>query len=188
MKNKKKYKLKTKPLIFIIFLLVVCVVGATFAYFTSEYRILNQFKNATYDVDIEEEFNDDWGTKKVWFVNNEETNTAVVLRINYNELWSKEDKDGLLTLSNVYDGHNVVTKTWTNDFTSNFTLASDGWYYYTKILKPQQRVQVLESITKNAPSTYDGFDYKLTFNFEAIQATVSAVKELWNRDNVTWNL
>ena len=194
MKQNKKYKLKTKPLIFIILLLIVTIVGATYAYFTSETRILNQFKNATYNVQLEEEFNDDWGTKKVWFANNEETNTPVVLRINYNESWTKEDKDGFLTLSNIYEGENVVTKNWTSDFTDNFTLGSDGWYYYNKVLKPQEKVQVLESIEKNASAEYDSYNYQLTFNFEAIQATESAVKELWDKtitidgDNVQWTL
>lgn len=194
MKQNKKYKLKTKSLIFIILLLIVTIVGATYAYFTSETRILNQFKNATYNVQLEEEFNDDWGTKKVWFANNEETNTPVVLRINYNESWTKEDKDGFLTLSNIYEGENVVTKNWTSDFTDNFTLGSDGWYYYNKVLKPQEKVQVLESIEKNAPAEYNSYNYQLTFNFEAIQATESAVKELWDKtitidgDNVQWTL
>ena len=194
MKQNKKYKLKTKSLIFIILLLIVTIVGATYAYFTSETRILNQFKNATYNVQLEEEFNDDWGTKKVWFANNEETNTPVVLRINYNESWTKEDKDGFLTLSNIYEGENVVTKNWTSDFTDNFTLGSDGWYYYNKVLKPQEKVQVLESIEKNAPAEYDSYNYQLTFNFEAIQATESAVKELWDKtitidgDNIQWIL
>ena len=194
MKQNKKYKLKTKSLIFIILLLIVTIVGATYAYFTSETRILNQFKNATYNVQLEEEFNDDWGTKKVWFANNEETNTPVVLRINYNESWTKEDKDGFLTLSNIYEGENVVTKNWTSDFTDNFTLGSDGWYYYNKVLKPQEKVQVLESIEKNAPAEYDSYNYQLTFNFEAIQATESAVKELWDKtitidgDNIQWTL
>ena len=93
-------KIKKKPLIFLLVLCLLGIVGTTFAYYYTEIAIPNQFKAMTYNVTIEEEFNDTWGTKKVSFVNNEETNTPVVLRINYNELWRKEVNGVKLSLDN----------------------------------------------------------------------------------------
>ena len=113
-------KLKKKPLIFLLALIVIGVVGTTFAYYYTEIAIPNQFRAMTYNVTIEEEFNDTWGTKKVSFVNKEETNTPVVLRINYNELWRKEVNGVKLSLDNNVNGENVVTKNWTTAFTNDF--------------------------------------------------------------------
>ncbi len=48
--------------------------------------------------------------QNVSFVNQEETNAPVVLRINYNESWRKTIDDVVITPSNVIDGQDVVTK------------------------------------------------------------------------------
>ena len=93
-------KIKKKPLIFLLVLCLLGIVGTTFAYYYTEIAIPNQFKAMTYNVTIEEEFNDTWGTKKVSFVNNEETNAPVVLRINYNEAWRKKINGVNVSLDN----------------------------------------------------------------------------------------
>jgi alternate signal-mediated exported protein len=187
----KKMKLKTKPLIFIFALLIITIVGITFAYYTSKAILANKFNTSTYNVTIEEEFYDDWGTKKVFLANNEETNTPVVLRINYNEKWTKEISDlGPIPLSNKVNGSNVVNKEWTEAFLQDFQLHTDGWYYYKKVLKPEEKVQVLNSITLNesliqSSPYYEDYltaDYNLSFNFEAIQATEEAVNEIWQHE------
>ena len=193
-------KLKKKPLIFLLALIAIGVVGTTFAYYYTEIAIPNQFKAMTYNVTIEEEFNNTWGTKKVSFVNNEETNTPVVLRINYNELWRKEVNGVKLSLDNNVNGTNVVTKNWTTAFTSDFIDGGDGWYYYKKTLNAEESVQVLNSISlkedliSTSPYYYDynSYTYELDFNFEAIQASSSAISEIWSKtatisgSNVTW--
>ena len=154
----------------------------------------------TYNVTIEEEFNNTWGTKKVSFVNNEETNTPVVLRINYNELWRKEINGVKLSLDNNVNGTNVVTKNWTTAFTNDFIDGGDGWYYYKKTLAAEASVQVLDSIALNESlistspyyDDYKAYTYELDFNFEAIQARSSAISEIWGKTatisggNVTW--
>ena len=198
----KKMKIKIKPLIFIFALIIITIVGITFAYYTNQVILANKFNTSTYNVTIEEEFYDDWGTKKVTFANNEETNTPVVLRINYNETWLKEITElGLVPISNKVNGSNVVTKEWTESFLQDFQLHTDGWYYYKKTLNPEEKVQVLNSITLNetlisSSPYYEDYltaDYNLSFNFEAIQATEVAVKEIWghnitiNSSNVTWS-
>ena len=183
MKNQKILK---KPLFFLMLLAIVIGIGTTFAYYYSVIVIPNQFKAMTYNVTVEEEFNNDWGTKKVSFINKEETNTPVVLRITYNEVWEKVLEDGtILTLNNLVNGKEVAIKNWTSSF-QNFTLKEDGWYYYNKILNSKESVQVLESVTKNpeidtTPNHY-GANYELSFNFEAIQASTNAIQEIWGVD------
>ena len=193
-------KIKKKPLFFLLLLLALGIVGTTFAYYYTEIAIPNQFRAMTYNVTIEEEFNNTWGTKKVSFVNNEETNTPVVLRINYNELWRKEVSGVKLSLDNNVNGTNVVTKNWTTAFTNDFIDGGDGWYYYKKTLAAEASVQVLDSIALNESlistspyyNDYKAYTYELDFNFEAIQASSSAISEIWGRtatisgDNVTW--
>ena len=183
-------KIKKKPLIFLLVLCLLGIVGTTFAYYYTEIAIPNQFKAMTYNVTIEEEFNDTWGTKKVSFVNNEETNTPVVLRINYNELWRKEVNGVKLSLDNNVNGVNVVTKNWTTAFTNDFVDGGDGWYYYKKTLNAEESVQVLNSISLNESlistspyyNDYKTYTYELDFNFEAIQANSSAISEIWGKN------
>ena len=193
-------KIKKKPLFFLLLLLALGIVGTTFAYYYTEIAIPNQFRTMTYNVTIEEEFNNTWGTKKVSFVNNEETNTPVVLRINYNEFWRKEVNGVKLSLDNNVNGTNVVTKNWTTAFTNDFIDGGDGWYYYKKTLAAEASVQVLDSIALNESlistspyyNDYKSYTYELDFNFEAIQASSSAISEIWGRTatisggNVTW--
>lgn len=193
-------KFKKKPLFFLLLLLALGIVGTTFAYYYTEIAIPNQFRAMTYNVTIEEEFNNTWGTKKVRFVNNEKTNTPVVLRINYNELWRKEVNGVKLSLDNNVNGTNVVTKNWTTAFTNDFIDGGDGWYYYKKTLDAEASVQVLDSIALNESlistspyyDDYKSYTYELDFNFEAIQASSSAISEIWGKTatisggNVTW--
>lgn len=196
-----KFKIiKKKPLFFLLLLLALGIVGTTFAYYYTEIAIPNQFRAMTYNVTIEEEFNNTWGTKKVSFVNNEETNTPVVLRINYNELWRKEVNGVKLSLDNKVNGTNVVTKNWTTAFTNDFIDGGDGWYYYKKTLAAEASVQVLDSIALNESlistspyyDDYKSYTYELDFNFEAIQASSSAISEIWGKTatisggNVIW--
>ena len=194
-------KIKKKPLIFLLVLCLLGIVGTTFAYYYTEIAIPNQFKAMTYNVTIEEEFNDTWGTKKVSFVNNEETNAPVVLRINYNELWRKEINGVNVSLDNNVNGVNVVTKNWTTAFTNDFVDGGDGWYYYKKTLNAEESVQVLNSISLNESlistspyyNDYKTYTYELDFNFEAIQANSSAISEIWGKNatitggDVTWS-
>jgi len=195
-----KLKKNKKPIIYmVICLTLLIVVGGTVAYYYTNVVIPNNFKTMTYNVQMREDFNNEWGTKKVYFSNLETTNTPVVIRINYNEKW--EDENGLV-LNNLINGTNIVNKTWTSTFTNDFILGSDGWYYYKKVLNPQTEIQVLESITLNTTlvnsyinkDDYLNGEYHLDFNFEAIQATPLAVSEIWGRtitingDNVVWDI
>ncbi|MBR3210429.1 MAG: hypothetical protein IKF71_00630 [Bacilli bacterium] len=192
--------MKRKSFIFLFVLLALGLVGITYAYLYSEVVVPNQFRTMTYHVEIEEVYNNTWGTKQVSFVNKEETNTPVVLRINYNESWSKEENGTKLILDNNINGENAVTKNWTTAFTQDFIEGGDGWYYYKKVLNAKESVQVLNSIElkENLISTspyyneYKSYTYELDFNFEAIQAKTNAISEIWGKtatitgENVAW--
>ena len=183
-------KIKNKKIvIFILAIAFMGIIGTTYAYYQSNVVLPNRFQTMTYNVTVEENFNNTWGTKEVTFKNNEETNIPVVLRINYNEQWSKDFDGAVSLLSNKISGTDVVTKNWTTDFTDNFVLKNDGWYYYKKVLGPQESVKVLNSIALNSSlissspnySDYQTYDYRLDFNFEAIQVDSSAIYNIWNR-------
>lgn len=198
--NKKRFN--KKSLFFLLLLLVIGIVGGTIAYYYSEDNLINQFKTSTYNVTIEEEFYNTWGTKKVSFVNKEETNTPVVLRINYNEFWRYEFEGVKLSLDNNVNGENLVTKNWTTSFLDDFIYSEDGWYYYKKILDAKELVQVLDSIVlKNSlvelssySEEYKHASYELDFNFEAIQANINAISQIWGidvnfeGDDVSWQI
>lgn len=194
-----KNKIKSKPLLFILLLLVVGTVGGTFAYFYTEVVISNQFRTMTYEVKLNEtNFKGTWGSKNVSISNNEKNSKIpVVIRFNYNEIWKKTENNVTSILSNkLSNGNPVVKKNWATSY-SDFTLSSDGWYYYNKVLSPQETVKILESIEKDSAATSDynskNANYELDFNYEAIQADTKAIKKLWNLEatikddnTVTW--
>ena len=196
----KKLK-KNKPLIYLLAILSIFVVGRTFAYYLEEVSIPNRFKTMTYNVKLEEVFHNQFGTKEVTIKNEEETNTPVVLRVNFTERWSKEVENTVKTLSNTINGQSVVTKNYTSAFTNDFVLKDDGWYYYKKTLKSQESVKILNSIALNESlvngsdysNEYHTYNYELDVNFEAVQADSKAINNVWgktatiNGGAVTWS-
>lgn len=194
-------KLKNKKTLFFALLLLVLVgIGGTFAYYYSEATIANKFKTMTYNIALREEFNNTWGTKKVFISNQEETSTPVVLRVSFNEVWKVETEDGISFLPNSNGTDDFATKTWTNTFLNDFQCETDGWCYYKKVLNGQEEIQLLDSVNKNTTlissspdyDVYNDYDYELTFNYEAIQADAVAISEIWgiqttiSDGNVTW--
>ncbi len=198
--------IKKKSILFLILLLTLVVVGGTIAYFSGTGIFKNEFTTSKYKISIEEEFYNDWGTKKVSIVNKDSVD--VVLRVSYDEIWTKlnEDSNTIDYLSNkIYDSDlermtDVVTKLWTDDWENNFIDGHDGWYYYKKVLKANSNVQILSWIDLNVPllednSVYEEYsyaDYELVFKYEAAQLKEEAIKELWGLDvsiengNITW--
>lgn len=196
----KNNKIKKKTLIFILLLLLTVAVGSTFAYYYNEVIIPNKFKAMTYSVAIEEVFNGTWGTKEVSIVNKEATNTPVVLRISYNELWINNVDGSYVSLNNKLNRQDVVTKNWTNNFVNDFVKGDDGWYYYKKVLNAEERVKILDSIELNEELIRNSLDYdkyknntyELDFNVESIQANEEAIESIWGKvvnisgNEVTW--
>lgn len=197
-----KKRIKIKSLVFLGLLLSLCIISNSFAVFVSGESFVNKFKTMTYNVVLEEEFYNRFGTKKVVIANRDEDSAPVVLRVNYNEIWSKDCSDSVrCTLSNSINGVPAVTKEWSGTFNEDFVLGDDGWYYYRKLLKYNDEVLILNSITLNDSlirdtlfyNDYKTYDYELTFNYESILASVDAVKDIWgldvsiDGDNVVWD-
>jgi len=198
----KNIKCDRKLFIGAVSLLFIGIISVTLAIMTSSGYFENIFHSSDYGVNIEEEFYNDWGTKKVSFVN--QNASPVIIRISYNELWStSSEEDTLTVLNNKINGSNTVNKSWTESWLNDFVDGHDGWYYYKKVLKNSDRVQVLSEIHLNEEllnisgelDTYQNADYELDFNFESVQADKKAVKSLWNKEitidndgNITWNL
>ena len=195
---RKLRKIKKKPLFFLLALLVIGTVGGTIAFFTSSVTYANIFQVSKYNVVIEEKFNNEFGTKEVNFVN--QSKASSVIRINYNEFWSRVVGEDKIILNNLVAGTNLVTKSWTTAFLNDFTYR-DGWYYYNKVLKENSSVQVLTAIslnealltTNDLKEEYHNADYELDFNLESVQASTQAIKSVWNRDatitgdDVSWD-
>jgi len=182
---------KYKPVLYSLLILLFMGIIGTVAYFSSSVGFSNIFKTSGYDVDIEEEFYNDWGTKKVSIVNNDDT--SVVLRINFVELW--QDNNGEY-LNNKFNKQDVVTKNWTDEWLNNFSKGSDGWYYYKKILNKGDRVQILNSIYLNESlnetelyNSYLASTYELDFSYEAVQADNKAIEKVWGQTpNINGNI
>lgn len=179
--------IKIKLLFFLLIFLIISSIAITVAYFYQNYTLPSQFKTMTYDVDIDEEFNNDWGVKKVFITNKDTSNTSVVLRVKYIEIWSKIIDNEKFVLSNTVNGVNVVDKTWTNTFLNDFTDGLDGWYYYNLVLKPNDRIQLLESISLNSNISslhpeYLDYDYQLLFSYEALELDTDMISEIWNKN------
>ena len=213
MKSKIKIQNK-KSLIAVILILSLSVIGVTYAYLMDDDNKKNIFTISDPDVKIVENFpvkvftnENKTLTKEVSLVN--EGTTDMVVRISYNELFYDPDHVNISTaevysipdysyaysINTNYDNiGDIVRKNWVTDL-STLWVEKDGWYYYKKILKPSETIDVLESVTlmgdyENHP--YSGLKYELNFNLEAVQATPKAVKDLWGKDvsiegeDVTW--
>lgn len=130
-----------------------------------------------------------FGRKEVTIKNEGASSPKVLIRVAYSETWTKSD--GTI-ISNAINGNNVVTKDWTTAFVSDFVDGGDGWYYYEKVLNPASEVKILDSITLN-DSSYNKYNYDLSFRFESVQADATAANTLWgktvtvgNDGAVTW--
>lgn len=192
-------KVKIKSIIFIFILLLVFGIGTTFALFYSNSAIPNRFKIMSYDVILNDEFDNKWGSRNVSITNNDST-SDVVIRVNYNESFSKVFDDERVYISNKINGKDVTIKEWTDDFNNDFILGEDGWFYYKKILKRKDTVNILKSINLDSNLISDSldydnylkFDYELDFNYEAIKADKESISKFWNKnvemegENITW--
>ena len=158
-------RLKKDPVVIALILLVLAGTSVTFAYVINNISISNRFKMMTYDIQIDENFENKFGTKEVTFINKEkDSNTKVALRVRYNEIWSSENANGVLNvLSNKINNINVVDKNWTDAFLNDFVY-DDGWYYYKKVLNSGDNVTILNSINKNSilqtHPEYEDYNYR----------------------------
>jgi hypothetical protein len=177
-KKSRKYLFAT-PVVAII--AVVAALGVSLAVYAISRNtsvIEGSMKVASNGVVIIEDSDPGFGKKEISFKNDSETNASVLLRIAYSETWTNSSGE---VVSNVGSNNaNVVVKNWTNEFAQDFVDGGDGWYYYKKTLEPLNSVQVLSSISLN-DTTYNKYDYDISFRFEAVQADAAAANELWGK-------
>ena len=189
---------KKKRIITTLGLLLVVVIGATFAYYTSNTSFENVFNAGKYKITLTEEFvsPDNWvpgeTIPKTVTAKNDGTVDAAV-RISYTEQWTKEI-DGVETdiTSQVSPNPAIINFDNTDDWT-----LSNGKYYYKYILKPTDETSSfisgvtldpnLNSVTCTgegntktceARNEASGAKYKLTFTIETIQYDV--YENEWN--------
>ena len=189
MKNK-------KTIVAIIAVLLVVVVGVTFAYFQSTASFENLFNVGIYKVTTTEVFESpsNWAPgqeiPKTITTTNEGTIPAAV-RVSYTEQWLDGDTD---ITSSITNGTVTVNLDNTSDWTKE-----GNYYYYNYILEPEQTTSsFMKSVTLSSSingitctpsndgltqscessSPIQGATYKLTITKETVQA--DSYQEVWN--------
>ena len=126
-----------KPLFLIGALLIAAGVGFTVAYNSNEATMSNQFSMANYKVAHIEEFvsPNSWKpcdeTPKTYKVKNE-GDAPVAVRIKYEDFWRNSTNTDYLP--SIKDGVTLATINLQNE--ADWTLRSDGYYYYKEVLAP----------------------------------------------------
>ena len=176
-------------ILFLIIILFSGIFGFTYAFFIETKDFENDFLVGNFNVVLEENFevngffNGNETLAKEVFVVNKET-TGAIVRITYDEYMEPSTGSyyGIIFSNNCSDSIDglCVTKNWTSSFLNDW-VEYKGWYYYKKVLKPSESIQVLESITNNISAIRT---YYLDFDIEAVQADAKAVKELWKKNVV----
>jgi alternate signal-mediated exported protein len=189
-----------KSLIAIITLVLVAIVGVTFAYFQSNASFVNIFNTGTYRVVTTEEFvgPENWAPgqeiPKTITSTNEGTIPAAV-RASITEQWIKEI-DGVETdiTNQITNGTVIINLDNTSDW-----IQEGNYYYYKYILEPGDTTKsFIKSVTLNpnmngatCVASQDGLTqtcesnnpalgatYKLTITKETVQA--DKYQEVWN--------
>lgn len=190
--------MKKKRNIIFLLLIVFCVVGVTYAYYSHSKSFNNNFEVGNFEVVIEEIFeegtclgngetedgeycSDSPLSKEVYVVNYEDTDAIV--RINYNEFIVSSTETEYKNILSTYSSHrgDFVEKEWTDEFIDDWFFY-DGWFYYRKVLPAGSDVKILNSVDLNSCGITG--TYNLDFNIEAIQASQDAVSELWDKNVV----
>ena len=194
----KKMLRKFFPVILLIFAMAVGFTGATVLH---SLTLENPIKTPTTDGGITEELNNN--AKKVSFTNNGEAD--VFLRVACTETWilesNGEGEDIILPNQAIAeDGQSVsvAEPVWKGITDDSWTLGSDGWYYYNKVLpgsKSGERNRNTGLLVNNVEFNLDEIEderyqkakYQLHFTMEVVQASddtevsEAAVEKLFNK-------
>lgn len=173
-----------------IALLAVAVagIGGTGAVIQHRLAVKNTLKTPTVEVSIDDIVGKTDGSKKqkeVFFKN--QGTADVFIRVAYAEKWENENE--LLSSQNP-DGYDVAKKFNDSQIENSmeemfpgdeWTLGNDGWYYYRHVLKAandgdtDQTKPLLTAVDfsniSSQESEYNGADYELHFQVEAVQAS-----------------
>lgn len=153
--KKLNFKNNKLAIVSLVALLVVGIVGGTFAVFNQTLTAENKFTVGAYGTQIEEKFTppEDWtpGTttdKEVWVKNTGDI--PVVVRVGYAETWVDADKKDLSLTFTDDSGkeQEAAIKNWTDP--SDWVKGTDGFYYYIGIVNGgEQTKPLLDSVTFN---------------------------------------
>ena len=174
-----------------IALLAVAVagIGGTGAVIQHRLAVKNTLKTPTVEVSIDDIVGKTDGSKKQKEVSFKNQGTAdVFIRVAYAEKWDNDENE-LLSSQNP-DGHDVAKKFNDSQIENSmeemfprdeWTLGNDGWYYYRHVLKAandgdtDQTKPLLTAVDfsniSSQESEYNGADYELHFQVEAVQAS-----------------
>ena len=191
-----------KPLIAIVTILIIGVIGGTFAYFTDNISVKNEFQTKPYGTQVIEEFTspDNWlpgseTPKTVVVKNTGEVDEAV--RVNYTEKWVSKNGTVLSGIKNI-NGVDVKAAIINFDNTNDWNKVGDYYYYNKKLASGDATTSFIKSVTFNPLITddtlcttegnvttctstgngYDGAKYTLTINVDTVQ--FNAYKSVWN--------
>ncbi|WP_250674342.1 BsaA family SipW-dependent biofilm matrix protein [Paraclostridium ghonii] len=197
MKNKKKLLLILSTLI----ILIIAMAGVTLAIFTSKDKVKNVFGVGEIKIEVEEEFPKDppWNQikpiKKEVNIKNTTSNNEALIRVNITPRWVNEVRGKEVLFSGDTSDKVVELELCNilNDLTQqtskgHWIYGKDGYYYYTEILKPQEKTEdILKSVKVNVnentvenPKEYENKILKVDVNAEGVQPTIDAYKDTWN--------
>ena len=159
---------------------MICItaIGSVYAWSKLSASVTNKINTPTIDVEVIEEFDEqttvDWYQpvdKKVQFKN---IGTApIFIRVSYVELWRNTNNQ---VLSSIVNGHEIVKKNLTDAWKNEWIDGNDGWFYYKKILQPNNLCsKILTSLEfdssnlGNLTDIYGNASYSLKFFSEAVQ-------------------
>ena len=167
MKNK-------KSLIALVALLVVGVVGATFAYYTNTATFENKFTTGKYEASFTETFKSpsNWtpGTeteKKVIVTNT--GNVDLVARVSYEEKWISADNTDITNQATV-----GTEKIALFTPTAKWIDGGDGYYYYSEVIAAgNSSTPFIESVTFNPDFVLvEDRDYTCTLDSTTAEGTI----------------
>ena len=193
-----------RVIVLLLVIMIMSIIGFTFAYFNDSVDILNVFKTKVFKTEVIEEFEspENWlpGTttfKSIYVENVGDVSVAV--RISFVEKWTS--RDGVI-LSGVQNGNRASIINFTN--LDDWIKYGDYYYYNKKLSSGDLTSTFIDSVTFNSlivndyncykekkydilktscTSTgggYDGATYLLTFKVETVQ--FDSYKEIWNTD------
>lgn len=175
-----------KPLIAMIALLIVGIVGVTFAYFSDSISFKNIFKTGVYKTRTVEEFSSptNWTPGDVTEKSITTTNEGdypVAVRLSYSESWVKNDH---ILEEYLFDEHGDPTDEKAAilnlDNEDDWVKVGNYYYYNKKLNKNETTSSWLESVEFNsgADAYWADATYTLTINVETVQ--FDSYKEQWS--------
>ncbi len=169
-------------LVSIITLMGLLAVG-TMAWFTAESDpVVNRFKAGTVAIELHDDFDKETAQnvnpgdsyKKVVNVENKGTEKSFI-RVKLEPKWA----DGL---PNEVDGVKIADYPILN----GWVLHTDGWYYYPQIVEAGKSTpNIIEEVNfkgKEMTNDYQGKEFELTVEAQAIQASNGAALDEWGVD------